>query len=316
MRHSIEGSQDQESSSSPPARRPLVFISHDSRDAFLGRAFADLLKGVTGGALRTFCSADARGAAGIEFGVEWYPKIISKLEEATDVVVLLTPKSLDRSWIMFEAGVARGIGKAHIFAVTVGVDAEQTTSGPFYLFQNCGAEEKALKQLVKQLIARNLQSEPLGRAVKLQVRDFRGKIDAWTRKRQNESSRLLGPKLLTEFPLYPPGGKGEYDCTGWLMLIGTLRDELPWFFELGLELHRALTDGDEARIAGAKERVLGSLRTAARNDWLRSVLADSNRELTFRLFHLPDIVEDYLRVLEPAKKANPGRVRKAQPLRD
>jgi hypothetical protein len=329
--HSTHKPRTRARSSSPLARKPLVFISHDSRDGFLSKAFTDLLRAATGGALKTFCSSDARGTSGVEFGVEWFPTIIRKLEEATDVVVLLTPHSLDRSWIMFEAGVARGIGKAHIFGVTVEAKLDQTTSGPFYQFHNCEDNEDSLTDLVIQLIARNLDGEPLHSAVKAQVRDFRAKIEAWAHEtsppqprtagedvsaraleeikliardmRKNGNAKLLGPMLSEQFPLFPSSSKGEYDCTGWLILIGILRDELPWFFELGLELHRALSDGDVARIAGAKERLLASLYKAARNDWLRSTLADSNRELTFRLFHLPEIVEDYLSAIEPAKKA-------------
>ena len=51
---------------------PLVFISHDSRDAELAEAFSKLLKSVSAGMLKSFRSSDKKGAEGIEFGDEWY----------------------------------------------------------------------------------------------------------------------------------------------------------------------------------------------------------------------------------------------------
>src|SRR6185437_16745538 len=86
--------------------RPLIFISHDHRDAQLAEAFGNLLGDASGGFLKSFRSPDRKGGAGIEFGAEWYGEIMSKINDATDVVALLTPRSIDRPWILYEAGVA------------------------------------------------------------------------------------------------------------------------------------------------------------------------------------------------------------------
>src|SRR5438552_8257987 len=86
----------------------LVFISHDSRDAELAEAFSKLLSSVSAGVLKSFRSSDKKGTQGIEYGTEWYPKLMSQLDCASDVVCLLTPRSFDRPWILFEAGVAKG----------------------------------------------------------------------------------------------------------------------------------------------------------------------------------------------------------------
>lgn len=75
---------------------PLVFISHDSRDAELAEAFSKLLKSVSAGMLKSFRSSDRRGTEGIEFGDEWYKRLMSKLDKASDVVCLMTERSLDR----------------------------------------------------------------------------------------------------------------------------------------------------------------------------------------------------------------------------
>ncbi|MGC9973498.1 MAG: hypothetical protein ABSE56_23225 [Bryobacteraceae bacterium] len=49
---------------------PLVFISHDARDAELAEAFGKLLKSVSAGMIKAFRSSDKKGTEGIDFGDE------------------------------------------------------------------------------------------------------------------------------------------------------------------------------------------------------------------------------------------------------
>src|SRR5260221_13045222 len=88
-----------------PTESPLVFVSHDSRDADLAEAFGNLLTDASGGTLKHFRSSDRKGTAGIEFGAEWYRSIMENLSNATDVVALLTHHSVNRPWILYEVGV-------------------------------------------------------------------------------------------------------------------------------------------------------------------------------------------------------------------
>lgn len=85
-----------------------MFISHDARDADLAEAFDHLLTDASGGMIRTFRSSDQTGRAGIEYGEDWFSKITNTLADASDVVALLTPNSVGRPWILFEAGFAVG----------------------------------------------------------------------------------------------------------------------------------------------------------------------------------------------------------------
>src|SRR5258708_33569819 len=91
-----------------PQAGPLVFISHDVRDAELAEAFSKLLKSVSAGMIKTFRSSDKKGADGIDFGDEWYKRLMEKLQSTSDVVCLFTERSLERPWILFEAAVAKG----------------------------------------------------------------------------------------------------------------------------------------------------------------------------------------------------------------
>lgn len=152
--------------------RTLVFISHDSRDADLAEAFANLLSDVSAGTLKSFRSSDKKGSSGIEFGTEWYKAIMSQLGDATDVVALLTQHSTNRPWILYEAGVAKGKLDTNVLGIALGVPLEKVSTGPFGQFQNCGDDEDSLTKLVIQLLQRNPDASPREEAIRMQVRVF------------------------------------------------------------------------------------------------------------------------------------------------
>jgi hypothetical protein len=164
----------------PIATRPkaLVFISHDSRDADLAEAFAELLADVSVGTLKSFRSSDNKGTSGIEFGDNWYSAIFSKLGEATDVVALLTANSIDRPWILYEAGIAAGKLNTRVIGITLGVSLSRATTGPFGQFQNSTDEEESITKLMVQLLRRNPDAVPREEAVRMQVRLFHDKVKA------------------------------------------------------------------------------------------------------------------------------------------
>ena len=153
----------------------LIFISHDNRDAELAEAFSKLLSSVSCGVLKSFRSSDRKGSQGIEFGVEWYPELMSKLNVASDVVCLLTQRSLDRPWILYEAGVAKGKLNTPVYGIALGISLSKANSGPFAQFQNCDDNEESLTKLVMQLVKRIPNSEPDHDAIELQVKTFKQK---------------------------------------------------------------------------------------------------------------------------------------------
>jgi hypothetical protein len=156
----------------PVRPKALVFVSHDSRDADIAEAFANLLSDVSAGTLKSFRSSDKKGNTGIEFGAEWYTSIMSQLGDATDVVALLTARSIDRPWILYEAGVAKGKLETTVLGLALGVPLDKVSTGPFGQFQNCGDDEDSLTKLVMQLLQRNPDAAPREEAVRMQVRLF------------------------------------------------------------------------------------------------------------------------------------------------
>jgi hypothetical protein len=162
---------------------PLVFISHDSRDADLAEAFDHLLTDASGGMIQTFRSSDQTGRAGIDYGEDWFSKITSTLADASDVVALLTPNSVGRPWILFEAGFAVGQRGTKVYGIALGVPFAKATSGPFARFQNCEAKEPSLTTVVLELIRRNQSARPREEAVRRQVTAFLNDIEPLLKKR-------------------------------------------------------------------------------------------------------------------------------------
>lgn len=156
---------------------PLIFISHDSRDAELAKAFSKLLRSVSTGMLKSFRSSDKSGTEGIEFGDEWYKRLMEKLDSASDVVCLLTERSLERPWILYEAGVAKGKLETPVFGIALGIPLSKVSTGPFYQFQNCDDSDDSLTKLVMQLARRIPSAEPEDDVVRSQVQSFKSTAD-------------------------------------------------------------------------------------------------------------------------------------------
>jgi hypothetical protein len=331
-----------------PKRRPLVFISHDHRDADLAEAFANLLQGASGGTIKSFRSSDRRGTTGIEFGSEWYTTVMSRLDEATDVVVLLTQHSMDRPWILYEAGVAKGKLSTPVFGVAIHIPLAQASSGPFAQFQNSDDSEHALTGLVMQLINRNVvDADPSEEAIRLQVRvfreaitNFRGdenplpddKADSSTVAKLFEEIKVMvkelperlmknvgetvsasqrrgshGRRLSHSFNYIEWAVHQEPRLfhTAWLVIMAQLKEDVPWVYEVGMKVARAIESGNRARI----QKQINDFGTAVSSTdpgFLRDIVQDpaTADEVYFVIRQLVDVLNTHYTVrFEPGKLA-------------
>jgi hypothetical protein len=167
---------------------PLVFISHDTRDAEIAEAFSRLIQRVSAGILKSFRSSDNKGNQGIGYGDDWYKTILEKLQESTDVVCILSELSMNRPWILFEAGIAKGKLDTKILGVAFGIPLNSVQTGPFYHFQNCNGDIVDLTKLVKQLLKKLPDSEPDEDVIKQQVELFKKTTDEIIKKRQETTT--------------------------------------------------------------------------------------------------------------------------------
>jgi hypothetical protein len=292
MRKSNKSPGDADSDVAPSVAtgKALVFISHDTRDAALAEAFSALLSNITCGMLKSFRSSDKSGKQGLEYGSEWYPEIMKNLEQASDVVCLLTQNSLGRPWILYEAGVAKGKLGTPVHGLALGVPLSQAATGPFAQFQNCDDDVESISKLVTQLARRLPNADPQKSIVDSQVADFSKKVAELLKaagnlpappvqkKSDDSSAAKLFEEVKVMFQELPermenrivrvvePRRSQRHRAlmadprffehlvmdaevpveTVWLMMIGQLRDEIPWMYELGLKVHRAIESGSQS----------------------------------------------------------------------
>jgi len=135
--------------------------------------------------LKCFRSSDKKGTEGIEFGDEWYKRLMDKLQAASDVVCLFTERSIDRPWILYEAGIAKAKLDTRVRAIALGVPLSRLQTGPFYHFQNCEDNEESLSKLALELTSRIAGLEPDSDVVRTQVKAFKATSDKILEKLSN-----------------------------------------------------------------------------------------------------------------------------------
>jgi hypothetical protein len=284
----------------PKPKQPLVFVSHDTRDAEIAELFSKLLSSVSAGVLKSFRSSDKKGTQGIEYGVEWFPEIMKKLDDASDIVCLLTQSSVDRPWLLYEAGVAKGKLSTTVLGIALGIPLNKANNGPFAQFQNCSDDEDSLTKLVLQLVRRIPNSEPDESVVKEQVKLFRQKLTVLLKTKpkpetnpdelkedtsiaklfeevkimfQDLPSRIdkrldpeimmrrkrkFHPKMLDE--IFHIAARFEDQNLSFLILVSMFKDDMPWFYEVGVETYRTLKN---AKTKAERQKAISNFNNVA-----------------------------------------------------
>lgn len=83
--------------------KPTIFFSHSSRDKRELALLKDLFVQKTGGSIDVFLSSDGQS---IPLGRNWVHRIQEALENASIMIVFVSPNSIRSNWIFFEAGYA------------------------------------------------------------------------------------------------------------------------------------------------------------------------------------------------------------------
>ena len=99
----------------------LVFVSHSSIDTWVAKQIA---KGIEEAGASTFLDE-----TNVNVGEDFEEKILSALNDAAELLVLLTPWSLTRPYVWAEIGAAWG-RRIHIVGVLHGLTPEDLQSDP------------------------------------------------------------------------------------------------------------------------------------------------------------------------------------------
>ena len=339
----------------PGGSSPLIFVSHDARDAELAEAFGKLLKSVSAGMIKTFRSSDKKGTEGIDFGDEWYKRLMTQLQATTDVVCLFTERSIDRPWILFEAGVAKGKLNTPVIGVALGVPLGRVSAGPFYQFMNMDDSENDLTKLVNQLARRVPSLELDSDVVKTQVAAFKATESVLLKKLASGSAKVQSKeevdesavaKLAEEMKALPSrvaerlmegvdpmrrrrlrhfhpmmfeelmhmsGEPG--DPVAILMAASLVRDDMPWLYELAMEVYRAVRAGDEETIGREMKRLRRFSEVMTHGPFMEEFGLGGKESYMFAM-EFPRMLEHMLRRTLDLRKAQPGARRKTQKAQD
>ena len=77
-----------------------IFISHTQADRGIADALSAAIKGVFGDLLATSYSTKKELDGGIKPGEEWFRWIVERVRSADVAVILLTPASTQKPWVL------------------------------------------------------------------------------------------------------------------------------------------------------------------------------------------------------------------------
>lgn len=86
-----------------------VFLSHAHNDAELAKAVSTLLDDLFDTEVKVVYSSDQSPGGGITGGANWLEWILDQVKSCDVAIVMLTPESLGRPWLMWESGAVSGM---------------------------------------------------------------------------------------------------------------------------------------------------------------------------------------------------------------
>src|SRR5688500_13186086 len=89
-----------------------VFISHTHADKRTADALQALIVGVFDTYVAVSYSSDRKAGGGIDAGTDWFDWIVKEVRESAVCIVMLTPESIGKPWLMWEAGAVSGVALA------------------------------------------------------------------------------------------------------------------------------------------------------------------------------------------------------------
>jgi tetratricopeptide (TPR) repeat protein len=117
-----------------------IFVSHTHDDQPIAAALATLVDRLYGKSVQVHYSTKKELAGGIAPGRDWFRWIIDQVRETDVAVIIMTPGSIQKPWVFWEAGAVSGAAlsisedEGRVCPLSFGVKAEQVPS-PFARLQ-------------------------------------------------------------------------------------------------------------------------------------------------------------------------------------
>jgi TIR domain len=131
-------------------KRSGIFLSHISEESAMAFRLRRLFKEALSAEMPVFVSSDY---VSIPSGEPWYQKILQGLSQVQGIVSLLSPASLQRPWINFEAGIGVGCDARVMPLVWRGLQKGDVAMPLGYVQVRALHDEEDLKGLLRDIAA-------------------------------------------------------------------------------------------------------------------------------------------------------------------
>ena len=116
----------------------------------------------------------------------------------------------------------------------------------------------------------------------------------------------LYPIMFEEFLFHPALNDSRH--AGWLLLISAARDDFPWLYELGMDIHRAIKVGDPAQLSEAKHNLRVAVKFAFQSSALRELYRLEGKDVSRIAKRLMPMVDHFLDTVPPKTRSRAGKV--------
>jgi tetratricopeptide (TPR) repeat protein len=176
-----------------------IFISHTHSDQPIVDAIAQLVATLFGDKVKVNYSSKKELEGGVAPGEDWFQWIVNQVRDSDLALIVLTPASIQKPWVLWEAGAVAGAafatatGDVRVFPIAFGIRSTDVPS-PFARTQVlAGADRADARKLVDEILGRF--SFTPGEMVRYGER-LAGALDAYIARVSGLLLRL--PHLVTE----------------------------------------------------------------------------------------------------------------------
>ena len=146
------------------------------------------------------------------------------------------------------------------------------------------------------------------------VRELPERVDdrvrSAARKGPLKKGRRFHPMMFEELLFHPTFSKTRQGpAAAWLLFISAIRDDLPWIYEVGIELYRAMRVGDPRAISEARSNLMEILEVTTHGPLMHEFMRLEDEEAFFMVRHIPEMMERFLDRSEPRLRGRVARTK-------
>lgn len=212
----------------------------------------------------------------IDAGDRWADSVAKELEASNFGIICVTQENIDSSWILFEAGaLAKSMNGGRVIPLLLDLDF-QDISGPLAQFQAKKLEKDGMAEVIQSISQAADRDDDQNRSTQLfdalwpklealvgnistevdpvkatrpqadvleelvaSIRTLDGRVRDMPSSGARPRRRKTPKQVMLQADLAQMAMDGPGDPLGILVLASTLKDDLPWLFELGVEAYRS-----------------------------------------------------------------------------